>query len=946
MLNMMRAEHRRVVPHRPLASALLSCCLLVVVLCNVVTTVSSFSSFSPGSAASLSRPARHLSFPLKSRHLSPFVVQLNSSANNVSSVGSASHSFHPTSDTGSLEGVATLSGCSNVDFSASVYVAGQGPFPLIVDTGSTTLAVVADTCGAGCDGVSPVLVTTGLTPVISNGEVSVKYADGSSWSGAGYSGQVGVGAPSEGGSTTAEMVYAAITVQSNFINFSECGVNQQPEDWHSGIIGFAYPSIASAGTDEWFARYQQATGIPNEFTLQLCVTPSGTSAGNLWLGAYDQSFISGQFSYISIVKQQHYNVYLTAIAVHSQSSGETTALPYGASTLGPCNDGTTDTNCAVIDSGTTFLALPTSVLNSLVDAITADSAYAEYVSSGGRDILTSNECFSTSSFASQSTLNAHLPTVSFTFADTSSGSNPVTITIAAIPGYMSPSYDSHGNAYYCSGLGSTGSAAAILGYSFMAQFTTRFDIGNSQIGFAPTAQCGVAAPPLPNFRWETQAWSGCSAGCGGGVQWRGVNCTDIFGAGHADIICSNGFAGPMPPTSQSCNPQPCSLVAGSEVVSVSSSSSRLMQGGQYVISYRYSGQPQYIALYLQPVNSSATTLPLYITRNASIANSSSSSSFAYTVPPSTPPGSYYLGGYASYAGNGYLSHTNVTVLACNSTNSVACGGDVCDVVSWCSGHGECDGSSGVGVCSCIAGYSNSSCQTPSPASTGCSLQCLNSGWVADSGCTCDCPSNFQGVICQYRYATMAGVFQLQPSSIDSLAPGDNAAVFALTLAIDVAFAIGLPASAVSVVSIIPSGSAGARSAVTFTVAVPWSNANLSTAIAALTSLLLPSDATASTFTTLSAGLASRWLLALSVVNMPPEDTQPTDDTGAAIQDTVLQHVDLIAGVGSGVFVALMICCALLTYVQRRELRKTFSHSAHRRKKSVLLREKMWVEEQA
>ena len=876
--------------------------------------------------------------PLSTSKPSPFVVS-TSPAHSSTATSSSTHTFTPL-QSGYPESVATLSGCSNVDFSAQVYVAGQGPFSLIVDTGSTTMAVVSQSCNCS---VTPYFVTTGLTPTIGNEKLTGTYADKSSWTGNGYYGNVSIGSPSLGGSLAVDITFATIDSSNNFVGNDSCGVSQTARNWHQGIIGFAYPAIAIGGTDSWFTKYVAATGITNEFTIQMCVTASGQSAGNLWLGAYDQDYVAGQFTYVPIVAEQHYNVYLNSITVNSQSvGGSSPTLPYDANTYGPCNDLTSNTYCAVIDSGTTFLSLPTVAQTALITAVRADPAYQSVF--GGSDVLQTGRCYSIGSFASQDALNAQLPTLSFGFGATASTKDNVVVTISAIPGYVVISYDDNGNAYYCSGLGSTGTGAAILGYSFMAQFTVRHDIANSQLGFAPTSMCGTAAPMLPNYRWTAGAWSDCSLQCGGGVRWRAVICDDVWNNTHPDLLCSNGFAGNKPAVSQACNVQTCSIDGNGEVTGVTIDSATITPGATYTITYTYSGQPTVVALYLMP-NGSATSLPLYITRNASVTAGVTPSTYQYTVPPTVPAGSYMLGGYVAYRSTGYLSPSLVTVTACASSDLLECGADPCWAGSavTCNGHGQCGvAPDGEVNCTCLAHYGNATCDAP-PTDRSCSIQCLNEGYASSDGdCTCICPSNFNGILCEYRYATLTAVFSMPTTWINQLAPGDNQAVFADTFAVDVAYAVGLPRSAVAIQDIIPSGTTGTKCAVTFTLSAPTSTADLQSYLDTLAALLLPTASQSSAFTTLSSGLSTQLLVGLSVVNVPA-DNVPATDTGDSIANIVVAKLSLVVGVSCGVAVGLMVICLVCILVQRLETRKTLSHSAHRRKKSVLLREKLQLE---
>lgn len=62
---------------------------------------------------------------------------------------------------------------------------------------------------------------------------------------------------------------------------------------------------------------------------------------------------------------------------------------------------------------------------------------------------------------------------------------------------------------------------------------------------------------LYSFFWESGEWSGCSAGCGGGVQNREVKCKRSDGLYYDDIVCARS-AGIKPDSSQICNVHPCS----------------------------------------------------------------------------------------------------------------------------------------------------------------------------------------------------------------------------------------------------------------------------------------------------------------------------------------------------------------------------------------------------
>ena len=437
------------------------------------------------------RPSPHLAFPVTAHHS---LTTLPSS------------SFHPLSVSSSFSSRfsllqvsladSNLTGCGAIDFSGLVTIDSQGPYRLIVDTGSTTLAVVTPAC-TNCADAAPVYDPP-ADSAITGQTIQAVYGSDTGWQGLAYS----ASAVALGDSAGVAMSIAGIQQNEGFISGSNvCSVTAGTRtnlNSSQGIMGFAYPSIAIEGTDSWVTNYLSSTGISNEFTIQLC--PEG---GNVWIGGFDPDFMAAAFTYIPVIQPTYYTVMLTEVAVTSRG-GSAVSIGYEQTTFGPCSSTAPPNDCAFVDSGTTLLLLPAAAYSSLKSLIHEDSYYNSVFGSNPSNpdpLVNTGTCASASAqgMPDLATLQANLPTLSFTFTEADGVSSPTTLTISGIPGYLSVNYGDDGSVYYCNGL-SISDSYAILGFSFINQFTVRHDLANQRLGFAPTAQCGVRSAGAAQLR--------------------------------------------------------------------------------------------------------------------------------------------------------------------------------------------------------------------------------------------------------------------------------------------------------------------------------------------------------------------------------------------------------------------------------------------------------------
>jgi len=273
-----------------------------------------------------------------------------------------------------------------------------------------------------------------------------------------------------------------------------------------------------------------------------------------------------------------------------------------------------------------------------------------------------------------------------------------------------------------------------------------------------------------------------------------------------------------------------------------------------------------------------------------------------------------------------------------------CGTDGANGSPVCSNHGRCTVSpSNQPICSCVAGFTGAYCNV-STIST-CSIQCANEGVADERDCTCKCPNQFSGVLCEYRFATLTAVLTLDPLTVDGLAPGKNHDLFKGGFIHDVAHAIGVPHTDISVLSVFPSGAKGLRTAVTFTLALPTSNNDLRTHVAFLMGLTVLPDSyqtgpvtpVFSSLSSLSSGIFSRYITVMAAVSFPPNSFKLSDSTGDDVIVTLTNHLTLIIGIACGIAGGLMFFCVGCLCFQRRELKKALSSSAFRRRDSVVKR---------
>jgi hypothetical protein len=352
-----------------------------------------------------------------------------------------------------------LSVCNQeLAYAVSVTIGTTQTFPLLFDTGSTTLGVAGSGC-TSCN-VTP-LYMPGSSATDTLATANVQYAIGT-WSGEIYEDNVAL-AP--GPSTS--MRFVSISAQNGFLRPTMvCGTGP-----FEGVIGFARAPEASPNTDAFFDELVASAGLPDVFATELC-----DGGGTLWLGGFDPSATTAAPVYTpfkkSLIGEYYDSVDLQTIAVSGTNASATI--------------GTTMYDDTVLDSGTSALVLPSAAVTTLTAAIAGTSAFQQVfgADAGAAFLEHTNECLDV--MQTKAELDAMLPSLALTF-----GTGAAAITVQALPteSYLYTRGGSWCSAFYPLDPTPTLPFASILGSPIMRSNVLVFDRMSGQLGLAPHAAC-------------------------------------------------------------------------------------------------------------------------------------------------------------------------------------------------------------------------------------------------------------------------------------------------------------------------------------------------------------------------------------------------------------------------------------------------------------------------
>lgn len=330
-----------------------------------------------------------------------------------------------TADKRALVTVSTTNQASDTSYFATISV-GTPPqqYNVVLDTGSADLWISGSSClrcAAATTGAT-FNPSSSSTFTTASGTLSVQYGSGSA------QGTLGTDVVSLGGFQVPQQKFGvAQTVTNNFLTGNL-----------SGLMGLGFQNLASTGAVPWWIQASSSWTNPQMsfYLTRFRDTTNGQTdqpGGQFTMGGTNSSLYNGSINFISLVKAQYWTIPMTAL-------GTTTGSPI---TLSGSNQN------AVIDTGTTLIGGPASVLDTFYAQIPG-SARGSQIESSLQDyyvIPCNTNVQATLTFGGQTytmdasdliggTVSSSYCLGSFFVIDLTSGTQPVPGTTTQVPTWI------------------------------------------------------------------------------------------------------------------------------------------------------------------------------------------------------------------------------------------------------------------------------------------------------------------------------------------------------------------------------------------------------------------------------------------------------------------------------------------------------------------------------
>ena len=368
----------------------------------------------------------------------------------------------------------TLQGCTSGDYSAAVTLGNDQIFDMIIDSGSSTIAVAGSRC-TNCNTITP-RYSPGTTATNERVRATGAYGAASGWTGTVYNDMVTLGSDEANTlsidfvsieeQTTQSTDTDTMAMTTTFFTQSYCSGTATANTFQ-GIFGLANSRLNAPHTSNYLDALKATNTIADAFSTQFC-----DSGGNLWLGGYNPNALLAAPNYTPMDGASgYYTVELQDILFGDASLG-LAASAYGA---------------AVVDTGTSVVVVADAVMQALISVADSSTAFRSYFGPG---FLGGNDCEAPADRPTKAQLDAALPTMTWVFQRADGTSFDV--VMPATESYLTPQLLQSGVLGYCSGFlngGSSSSPTTIIGNSAMHSQILIFDRANGQLGFAPQRGC-------------------------------------------------------------------------------------------------------------------------------------------------------------------------------------------------------------------------------------------------------------------------------------------------------------------------------------------------------------------------------------------------------------------------------------------------------------------------
>ncbi|KAM6204268.1 pepsin A-like [Sarcoramphus papa] len=213
-------------------------------------------------------------------------------------------------------------------------------FTVIFDTGSSNLWVPSVYCSSlACSNHNRFNPAHSSTFVSTNESVSIAYGTGS------MTGILGYDTVTVAGIKVLNQIFGlAETEPGDFFYYS-------PFD---GILGLAFPSIASSGATPVFDN-MMTEGLVAKDLFSVYLSKDGQSGSFVLFGAIDYSYTTEGISWIPLSAETYWQITMDRVSI----GGDSVACSFGCQ--------------AIVDTGTSLLAVPNGALSSILSALGANS---------------------------------------------------------------------------------------------------------------------------------------------------------------------------------------------------------------------------------------------------------------------------------------------------------------------------------------------------------------------------------------------------------------------------------------------------------------------------------------------------------------------------------------------------------------------------------------------